>query len=184
MDGHRWFSCRRKSLSAGSAAPDSRHPTPVIVGPTGVGKTAVAVALAARRPITVISADARQLYRGLDIGTAKPDPQTLARVPHKGLDLLEPGERYSAGRFARDAAEGVAPRDGVAGAWGGRGSTFARSPTACSTSRCWIPNGASGCASGPATWRRGSWCVGRGGSMPAFPVVAGSAPRAPLRLPC
>lgn len=95
-------------MSAGSAAPDTRHLTPVIVGPTGVGKTAVAVALARNRPITVISADARQLYRGLDIGTAKPGADVLARVPHRGLDLLEPGERYSAGRFARDAAEWVA----------------------------------------------------------------------------
>jgi len=95
-------------LSAGSAAPDTRHLTPVIVGPTGVGKTAVAVALASLTRITVISADARQLYRGLDIGTAKPGPDILARVPHRGLDLLEPGERYSAGRFARDAAEWVA----------------------------------------------------------------------------
>jgi tRNA dimethylallyltransferase len=80
----------------------------VIVGPTGVGKTAVAVALASLKRITVISADARQLYRGLDIGTAKPGPDIVARVPHRGLDLLEPGERYSAGRFARDAAEWVA----------------------------------------------------------------------------
>lgn len=95
-------------MSAGSAAPDTKHLTPVVVGPTGVGKTAVAVALASRRPITVISADARQLYRGLDIGTAKPGAEILARVPHRGLDLLEPGERYSAGRFARDAAEWVA----------------------------------------------------------------------------
>ena len=94
-------------MSAGSAAPDAKHLTPVIVGSTGVGKTAVAVALAARRPVTVISADARQLYRGLDIGTAKPGTDVLARVPHRGLNLLEPGERYSAGRFARDAAEWV-----------------------------------------------------------------------------
>ncbi len=86
------------------AVPDTRHLTPVVVGPTGVGKTAVAVALASLTPITVISADARQVYRGLDIGTAKPDPQTLMRVPHRGLDLIDPGERYSAGRFARDAA--------------------------------------------------------------------------------
>ena len=78
--------------------------TPVIVGPTGVGKTAVAVALAALTPITVISADARQVYRRLDIGTAKPDRETLTRVPHLGLDLIDPGERYSAGRFAREAA--------------------------------------------------------------------------------
>ena len=90
------------------AAPDTRHLTPVIVGPTGVGKTAVAVALASLTPITVISADARQVYRGLDIGTAKPDRATLARVPHRGLDLVTPGESYSAGRFARDAAAWIA----------------------------------------------------------------------------
>jgi len=77
---------------------------PVLVGPTGVGKTAVAVGLGARTLITVISADARQVYRGLDIGTAKPPREVQVRVPHLGLDLIEPGERYSAGRFARDAA--------------------------------------------------------------------------------
>ena len=82
--------------------------TPVLVGPTGVGKTAVAVALASLTPITVISADARQVYRDLDIGTAKPDRATLGRVPHRGLDLIHPGERYSAGRFARDAAGWIA----------------------------------------------------------------------------
>ncbi|HWE23672.1 MAG TPA: tRNA (adenosine(37)-N6)-dimethylallyltransferase MiaA, partial [Myxococcales bacterium] len=86
------------------SAPSTRPLTPIIVGPTGVGKTAVAVSLASLTPVTVISADARQVYRGLDIGTAKPDPATLARVPHRGLDLIDPGERYSAGRFARDAA--------------------------------------------------------------------------------
>ena len=90
------------------AVPDTRHQTPVLVGPTGVGKTAVAVALAAHTPLTVISADARQVYRGLDIGTAKPDRETQARVPHRGLDLVAPGERYSAGRFARDAAGWIA----------------------------------------------------------------------------
>jgi len=66
------------------------------------------VSLAALTPITVISADARQVYRGLDIGTAKPDRETRARVPHRGLDLVAPGERYSAGRFARDAAGWIA----------------------------------------------------------------------------
>ena len=77
---------------------------PVIVGPTGVGKTAVAAAWAALEPITVVSADARQAYRGLDIGTAKPPAALLARVPHVGLDVVDPGGRYSAGQFARDAA--------------------------------------------------------------------------------
>src|ERR1041385_1071683 len=121
--GRPWFSFPRKSLSDASAAPDTRHLTPVIVGPTGVGKTADAVALASRAPITIISADARQLYRGLDIGTAKPRPDVVARVPHRGLDLLEPGERYSAGRFARDAAGGGGVGRGESGgrARSGRG---------------------------------------------------------------
>ena len=85
------------------------HPplVPVIVGPTAVGKTAVAAAWAECESITVVSADARQVYRGLDIGTAKPSGALLARVPHLGLDVVEPGERYSAGRFARDAAQWV-----------------------------------------------------------------------------
>ena len=78
--------------------------TPVLVGPTAVGKTAVAAALVARLPITVISADARQVYRRLDVGTAKPDAELRRHIPHYGLDLVDPGERYSAGRFARDAA--------------------------------------------------------------------------------
>src|SRR2546430_17570307 len=108
MAGPRWSSCQRKSWTGVWAAPDPRHLTPVIVGPTGVGKTAVAVALASLTPIAVIAADARQVYRGLDIGTAKPDRATLARVPHRGLDLVTPGESYSAGRFARDAAAWIA----------------------------------------------------------------------------
>src|SRR5438034_2889684 len=78
--------------------------TPVLMGPTGIGKTAVAAAWAELEPITVISADARQVYRGLDVGTAKPAPGLLARVPHVGIDLVQPGTRYSAGRFAREAA--------------------------------------------------------------------------------
>ena len=81
-----------------------KRPTPVLVGPTAVGKTAVALALAAHWPMEVVSADSRQIYRRLDVGTAKPTRRERARVPHHGLDLVEPGERYSAGRFARDAA--------------------------------------------------------------------------------
>ena len=90
-----------------------RRVVPVIVGPTAVGKTAVAEALAEHWPVTVISADSRQVYRGLDIGTAKPSPAVLKRVPHLGIDVVDPGERYSAGRFARDAARwiGEVPAD-------------------------------------------------------------------------
>src|SRR5829696_4567633 len=76
---------------------------PVLVGPTAVGKTAVAVALAAHWPLEIISADSRQVYRRLDIGTAKPTRKERARAPHHGLDLIDPGARYSAGHFARDA---------------------------------------------------------------------------------
>lgn len=82
--------------------------TPVLVGPTAVGKTAVAIALAAHWPLEVISADSRQVYRGLDVGTAKPTRRERALVPHHGLDLVAPGERYSAGRFAREAEGWVA----------------------------------------------------------------------------
>jgi tRNA dimethylallyltransferase len=76
---------------------------PVLVGPTAVGKTAVALALAKHWPLEIISADSRQIYRRLDIGTAKPTRKERARVPHHGIDLVEPGGRYSAGHFARDA---------------------------------------------------------------------------------
>ena len=77
---------------------------PVICGPTAVGKTAVALALAGRWDMEVISADSRQIYKLLDIGTAKPTRKERARLVHHGIDLVRPGERYSAGRFARDAS--------------------------------------------------------------------------------
>ena len=81
---------------------------PVLVGPTAVGKTAVALALAGHWPLEVVSADSRQVYRRLDIGTAKPTRKERARVPHHGVDLVDPGCRYSAGHFARDAVRWLA----------------------------------------------------------------------------
>jgi tRNA dimethylallyltransferase len=80
----------------------------VVVGPTAVGKTAVGLALAAHWPLEIISADSRQIYRRLDIGTAKPTRKERARVIHHGLDLIDPGARYSAGHFARDAERWLA----------------------------------------------------------------------------
>jgi tRNA dimethylallyltransferase len=80
----------------------------VVVGPTAVGKTAVGLALAAHWPLEIISADSRQIYRRLDIGTAKPTRKERARVVHHGLDLIDPGARYSAGHFARDAERWLA----------------------------------------------------------------------------
>lgn len=75
----------------------------VITGPTAAGKTALALEVAERLGGEIISADSRQVYRGMDIGTAKATADERARVPHHGLDLAEPGARYSAGRFAGDA---------------------------------------------------------------------------------
>jgi tRNA dimethylallyltransferase len=80
---------------------------PVIVGPTAVGKTAVALALAARWPVELVSADSRQIYRRLDIGTAKPSRKEQARAQHHGIDVVDVGQRYSAGHFARDATRWV-----------------------------------------------------------------------------
>jgi tRNA dimethylallyltransferase len=80
----------------------------VLVGPTAVGKTAVALALSVYWPLEVISADSRQIYRRLDIGTAKPTRKERARVVHHGVDVVDPGQRYSAGHFARDATAWLA----------------------------------------------------------------------------
>ncbi len=81
----------------------SAAPVLALTGPTAAGKTALGLAVAERLGGEIVSMDSRQVYRGMDIGTAKPDGEERARVPHHGLDLVEPGERYSAGRFARDA---------------------------------------------------------------------------------
>ena len=78
---------------------------PVVCGPTAAGKSALALALAERHGLAVVSADSRQIYRGFDIGTAKPTPEERRRVPHFGIDVAEPHERYSAAAWA-DAADG------------------------------------------------------------------------------
>lgn len=76
----------------------------VICGPTAAGKSAIAMQLAAKHGLSILSADSRQLYRGFDIGTAKPTQEQRARVPHFGIDVADPLERWSAARFASDAA--------------------------------------------------------------------------------
>jgi tRNA dimethylallyltransferase len=75
----------------------------VITGPTASGKSALALRLAEREPLAIISADSRQIYRRFDIGTAKPSVEDRARVPHLGLDVVEPEGRYSAAAWADDA---------------------------------------------------------------------------------
>lgn len=79
-----------------------------IVGPTAAGKTALALEVAERAGAEIVSADARQIYRGFDIGTAKPTAAERARVPHHGLDLAEPTERFDVARFRTVAAAAVA----------------------------------------------------------------------------
>jgi tRNA dimethylallyltransferase len=78
-------------------------PLLVIAGPTGVGKTATAVALARRIPLEVISADSRQVYRGMDAATGKPTPEERRAVPHHLIDVVDPDDRYHAARFCADA---------------------------------------------------------------------------------
>jgi tRNA dimethylallyltransferase len=74
-----------------------------LMGPTASGKTAVALQLAGLFPVEIVSVDSAQVYRGMDVGTAKPDAHVRARVPHHLIDILEPTEAYSAGRFRADA---------------------------------------------------------------------------------
>jgi tRNA dimethylallyltransferase len=88
----------------------------LLMGPTGAGKSALAVDLAQRLPFEIISVDSALVYRSMDIGTAKPDAATLARVPHHLIDIRDPEESYSAGEFVLDAAavmEGVWSRGRV-----------------------------------------------------------------------
>ena len=75
----------------------------VIVGPTGVGKSEVAVDLTSKLRAEIISADSRQIYRGMDIGTAKPSPEVISRTPHHLIDIASPREVFSAAEFKRRA---------------------------------------------------------------------------------
>jgi len=74
-----------------------------VLGPTASGKTAVALHLAERFPVEIVSVDSAQVYRGMDVGTAKPEPEARARVPHHLIDIVDPTDAYSAGRFRADA---------------------------------------------------------------------------------
>jgi tRNA dimethylallyltransferase len=92
----------------------SRPPLLVLVGPTGVGKTAVAVQLARQIAMEVIGADSRQVYRGMDIGTGKPTAEERAAVRHHLVDVVDPDERYHAARFRADALAAIAAVQGRA----------------------------------------------------------------------
>ena len=75
----------------------------LLMGPTGAGKTDLAIGLAERFPLEIVSVDAAMVYCGMDIGTAKPSRELLARAPHHLIDLIDPLESYSAARFLADA---------------------------------------------------------------------------------
>ncbi|HKY92175.1 MAG TPA: tRNA (adenosine(37)-N6)-dimethylallyltransferase MiaA [Nevskiaceae bacterium] len=88
------------------------RPIITLLGPTASGKTSLSLALADRlaalgRPVEIVTLDSAQVYRGMDIGTAKPDAATRARVPHHLIDLVDPSEPYSAARFRADALAAI-----------------------------------------------------------------------------
>lgn len=88
------------------------RPPLVITGPTASGKTALSIEVARRLGGEIISMDSRQVYRGMDIGTAKATPEQRAAVPHHGLDLVDPDTRFGAGRFAAYARARIAEIEG------------------------------------------------------------------------
>lgn len=90
------------------AEPTARPSAIFLMGPTASGKTDVALRLAEAFPLEIISVDSAVVYRGLDIGTAKPGPGERARVRHHLIDILDPEEPYSAGRFREDAMAAMA----------------------------------------------------------------------------
>ena len=95
-------------MASGPAAESSALPVYVLTGPTGAGKTDWAVRLAdGGAPIEIVSVDSALVYRGLDIGTAKPPKALRERIPHHLIDLCDPAESYSAGRFVVDALASI-----------------------------------------------------------------------------
>lgn len=87
---------------------DARPPVVVLTGPTATGKSTLAIALAERFDAEIVNADSMQVYRYLDVGTAKPSLAERARVPHHLFDVVTPDVHYSAGRFAREARAAAA----------------------------------------------------------------------------
>src|SRR5262245_35837064 len=106
-------SCRPRSpVSAGplmsTDGAQGLGPVLALCGPTGIGKTEWAVRLAEQLSLEIVSVDSALVYRGLDIGTAKPSRARRARVPHHLIDICEASEAYSAGRFVADAMASIA----------------------------------------------------------------------------
>ena len=87
---------------------EAAHAALALVGPTASGKTALALSLAQQVPLEIISMDSALVYRGMDIGTAKPSREELQAVPHHLIDILDPSQSYSAADFAKDATRLIA----------------------------------------------------------------------------
>jgi tRNA dimethylallyltransferase len=85
----------------------ARLPVLVLAGPTGTGKSDIALELAQVLPVEIVSVDSAQVYRGMDIGTAKPSAAQQRSVPHHLIDIRDPADTYSAGDFARDALTAI-----------------------------------------------------------------------------
>src|SRR5215211_4961690 len=83
-------------------------PAVLLMGPTASGKSVLALELAERFGGEIVSVDSAQIYRGMDIGTAKPDAASRASVRHHLIDIVDPTDAYSAARFAHDAAAAIA----------------------------------------------------------------------------
>jgi tRNA dimethylallyltransferase len=90
-----------------SGSPSDAAPIPLIMGPTGAGKTDLAMRLAQVLPLEIVSVDSAMVYRGMDIGTGKPAPDLLRQHPHHLVDILDPAQSYSAGQFVRDAHRAI-----------------------------------------------------------------------------
>lgn len=89
------------------ATASAQRPILALLGPTASGKTAVALELAAQYPVALISVDSVMIYRGMSIGSAKPEPQVLAQFPHALVDICDPLETYSVSAFCRDALAAI-----------------------------------------------------------------------------
>jgi len=92
---------------ASARAAPARRCALLLMGPTGAGKSALALELAGSLPFEIISVDSAQVYRGMDIGTAKPDRATRSAIPHHLIDIRDPVVNYSAGEFVRDAGHAM-----------------------------------------------------------------------------
>ncbi|GJL74242.1 MAG: tRNA dimethylallyltransferase [Nitrosomonas sp.] len=98
----------RLDAAAKEDAPDSHLPPAIfMMGPTASGKSQIALEIAERFPVEIVSVDSAQVYRFMDIGTAKPDQATLARIPHHLVNLIDPTGNYSAAQFCSDALDAM-----------------------------------------------------------------------------